>query len=367
MYNTAIKLLKEINAKGFESYIVGGYPRDLYLKRNSKDIDICTNATPKDLKDIFGDAMLPKVNYGSVTVIKNKIRFEITTFRKEIKYINNRIPVEIEYINNLYDDLQRRDFTINTLCIDSEGNTIDLLDGFKDIDSKIIKVVGEPKIKLTEDALRMLSAIRFAVELNFKLDDELKNTIKEYGYLLKKLSYDRKKDELQKIFTNRNVRYGLDLIKELNLYESLELNNIENIIPTDSIGIWAQLDVLDKYPFTKEEKENIKIINDFKNLDFYDIDVLYKCAKHGLGYIYTICLIKGIDFKEIERLYINLSIKNSKDIALNAKDISILLNKRAGSYIKDIISDLEYKILHNELENKKEILSDYVLSTYKDI
>ena len=119
MYKTALELLKEINSHGYVSYIVGGYPRDLYLNRESLDIDICTNATPKDLKDIFGDIMLPKENYGSVTVIKNKIRFEITTFRHDIKYENNRTPLEIEYINNLEDDLRRRDFTINTLCRDS--------------------------------------------------------------------------------------------------------------------------------------------------------------------------------------------------------------------------------------------------------
>ena len=93
MYRTALDLLKEINSHGYVSYIVGGYPRDLYLNRESLDIDICTNATPKDLRNIFGDIMLPKENYGSVTVIKNKIRFEITTFRRDIKYENNRTPL----------------------------------------------------------------------------------------------------------------------------------------------------------------------------------------------------------------------------------------------------------------------------------
>ena len=194
MYRTALDLLKEINSHGYVSYIVGGYPRDLYLNRESLDIDICTNATPKDLRNIFGDIMLPKENYGSVTVIKNKIRFEITTFRRDIKYENNRTPLEIEYINDLEADLKRRDFTINTLCIDSEGNTIDLLNGKKDLDDKIIKMVGDANVKLMEDALRILRAIRFAVTLNFKIDDELKKSIKKYGYLLKNLSYYRKKE-----------------------------------------------------------------------------------------------------------------------------------------------------------------------------
>ncbi|MBR1377233.1 MAG: hypothetical protein IJ565_05460 [Bacilli bacterium] len=364
MYNMALELLKEIDSSGFTSYIVGGYPRDLYLNRASKDIDICTNATPKDLKDIFGDAMLSKVNYGSVTVIKDKIRFEITTFRKEIKYINNRKPIEIEYINDLEEDLKRRDFTINTLCIDSKGNIIDLLDGKKDIDNKIIKMVGNPKVKLMEDALRILRAIRFAVELDFKIDDELKDTIKEYGYLLKNLSYDRKKEELNKIFNNKNVRYGFDLIKDLNLDKPLELN-IENIVPTEAIGIWAQLDVIDKYPFTKEEKNYINVINELKDMDFYDVDTLYMCAKYGFGYLYTICTIKGLDFKEIEKQYLNLPIKSSNDIDIKQIEIANLLGRKPDAYLKDIVKDIEYQILHNKLNNNTKEISEYILNTYK--
>ena len=116
MYKATMDLLKKINSHGYKAYVVGGYARDLYLNRQSLDVDVCTNATPKELKDIFGDVMLPSIQYGSVTVIINKIRFEITTFRKDIKYENNRLPVKIKYINSLIDDLKRRDFYINTLC-----------------------------------------------------------------------------------------------------------------------------------------------------------------------------------------------------------------------------------------------------------
>ena len=363
MYTNALNILKKLNKNGYEAYIVGGYPRDLYLERTSVDIDICTNATPKEIKDVFGNAMLHEVNYGSVTVIKNKIRFEITTFRRDIKYVNNRFPVEMEYVDNLLEDLKRRDFTINTLCIDSEGNRIDLLDGIKDIDNKIIRTVGNPKIKLREDALRILRAIRFATELDFKLDEELKKYIKEYKHLLKNLSYERKKEELEKIFSSKNVRYGLELIQELGLDEPLELHNINDVVPIDSIGIWSQLDVLDIYPFTKEEKQTIKIVNEYKNSDLYDIDTLYKCSKYGLGYLYMICSIKGIDFKEIEKKYINLPIKSKKDIDFHPNDL-IKLGIQ-GPEIKEIMDDLEYKILHDDIENKREVLKYYILNIYK--
>ena len=277
MYNSSIKLLQMIEKAGYRAYIVGGYARDLYLDRKCADVDICTNATPKDLKEIFKDSMLPKEQYGSVAVIYNDIHFEITTFRKDIKYENNRLPVKIKYINDLKEDLKRRDFTINTLCIDSSGNMIDLLNAKDSLDSKIIKTVGNAKNKISEDALRILRAIRFATILNFKLDEELKKNIKRYGSLLKKLSYYRKKEELDKIFSSTNVKYGIDLILELGLEEYLEIPNLKNIVITSSsIGIWAQLDCLNKYSFTNNEKDLIIKINEIRKLKSFDNFVLYK-------------------------------------------------------------------------------------------
>jgi len=172
MNETALKILKKINSNGFVSYLVGGYPRDLYLGKESIDYDICTNATPKELKEIFGESVLPAEQYGSVTLMYHNTRFEITTFRKDIKYINNRKPVEIEYVDNLLDDLKRRDFTMNTMCIDSNGNLIDLLNGKEDINDRIIRTVGNAELKIYEDSLRIHRAIRFATILNFKLDDD---------------------------------------------------------------------------------------------------------------------------------------------------------------------------------------------------
>lgn len=363
MYNTAIKLLKMINDAGFQAYIVGGYPRDLYLNRPSIDVDICTSATPKDLKNIFGNIMLPNVQYGSVTVIKNKVRFEITTFRKEIKYENNRVPVKFKYIDDLLEDLKRRDFTINTLCMDSEGSTIDLLDSKKDLDNKIIRMVGSPRVKLKEDSLRILRAIRFATILDFKLDEELKKYIKKYGHLLKKLSYYRKKEELDKILTSPNVEYGINLIKELGLDKYLELSNIDKVVITSSpIGIWAQLDVLNIYNFTNNEKNMIKKIYELYNLDLLDIDVLYN---YGLYLVSLVGEIKGIDRKLITIKYNELPIKAKSNINITALEICELLNNKPGAYLKHIFDVLEYKILHNELSNDNEVLRKYILKTYK--
>ena len=135
MLDVAFSLLKEITSRSYKAYIVGGFVRDYLLGIESNDIDITTNATPKQIKEIFEDSCLPTEDYGSITVIKKGVRFEITTFRKEIEYANNRKPIEIKYIDDLFQDLLRRDFVINTLCMDQNGKILDYLGGQEDINN----------------------------------------------------------------------------------------------------------------------------------------------------------------------------------------------------------------------------------------
>jgi len=360
MYETAIKLLNILSDNGFKAYIVGGYPRDLILNRESFDIDVCTDATPKELKDIFKDSMLPKVEYGSVTVIYHKIRFEITTFRKDLKYENHRSPVKIKYIGNLIDDLKRRDFTINTLCLDKDGNIIDLLNGRKEIESKIIKMVGSPKQKLKEDSLRILRAIRFATILDFELDEELKKYIKKYGYLLKELSYFRKREELEKIFLSSNALKGIKLIKELELDKHLELSNLDNLKITSSIiGVWAQLDVEDIYTFSNHEKNYIKQIKELMDKDILDDYNLYK---YGLYASSVAAEIKGIDKKIVSKKHSNLPIRKKNEININGNQICEILNKKQGPFLRDLFEELEFNIINKKVENNFESLKDYILN-----
>lgn len=360
MYETAIKLLNILTDNGFKAYIVGGYPRDLILNRESFDIDVCTDATPKELKDIFKDSMLPKVEYGSVTVIYHKVRFEITTFRKDLKYENHRSPVKIKYIGNLIDDLKRRDFTINTLCLDKDGNIIDLLNGRKEIESKIIKMVGSPKQKLKEDSLRILRAIRFATILDFELDEELKKYIRKYGYLLKELSYFRKREELEKIFLSPNALKGIKLIQELELDKHLELSNLDNLKITSSIiGVWAQLDVEDIYTFSNHEKTYIKQIKELMNKDILDDYNLYK---YGLYASSVAAEIKGIDKKMVSQKHSNLPIRKKNEININGNQICEILNKKQGPFLRGLFEELELNIINKKVENNFESLKDYILN-----
>lgn len=356
MKETAYYILKKIEDASFKAYLVGGYPRDYYMNRKSVDIDICTNATPKDLKKIFSDIMLPHVSYGSCTVVKDNIRFEITTFRKEIKYEHNRYPVKMKYINDLLEDLKRRDFTMNTLCMDSNGELIDLLGAKADIDSHLIRMVGDPKIRLKEDALRILRAVRFASTLNFKLEDELKIYIKKYASYLKQLSHTRKKEELDKIFTSPYVSYGISLLKELELDFALGIAGLENVqVTTSPLAIWAQLDC-NQYTFTNIEKIQMEHIKEVLKKDLLDPMTLYH---YGLYICSLAAEIQGISKKDITEKYQNLPIKSRKEIACSASDLCLWLQKDPGIFLKEVFDELEEKILYGLLKNEKEEIKNY--------
>lgn len=360
MLKTALKIIKKIENNGYQAYIVGGFPRDLYMQRKSMDVDICTNATPRELKDIFPDARLPKVQYGGVTLYSNKYRFEITTFRREFKYVNNRIPVKIEYINDLKTDLLRRDFTINTLCLNSNGELIDLLEGRKDIDQKIIRIVGDASKKLQDDALRILRAVRFATVLNFTIDPYLVEKIKEYGYLLKNISYYRKKEELNKIFLSSNALYGQKLLLDLNLAGPLDIPLLKDIkLTKDLIGIWAQLDVLNVYNFTSEEKDQIIKIQELMPKDVLDNFNLYK---YGLYISSIVGDIKGIDRKVITNKYNQLPIKSLKDLGISSKDICTILKRQPGPFLKKVLLDLEQEVLLGKVHNNYEELKSLIIN-----
>lgn len=363
MKEKALEVLNKFNEMGYSAYIVGGYVRDTLLDRKTNDIDICTSATPKEILSIFDDVSISDVNYGSVVIVYKGCKFDITTYRKEIKYESNRRPVKIKYIKNLKKDLLRRDFTINTLCMDCNGNIIDELNIKSDLDNKIIKTVGNPRYRIKEDSLRILRCIRFATILDFDIDEKTKHYLTKYGYLLRGLSSNRKKEELDKIFLSKNKEKGRDLLIELDLVSVLNINKLKDIVLcTDIIGIWCQLDVDDFFPFTKLEREQMKFLRELLEYEELNNYMLYK---YGLYLCSVYGDIKGISKRTINKMYSDLKIYSKKDIEINGNDISVILGRKPGKYIKDIMCDIEKRILNDKLDNNYEKIEDYVIKNYK--
>ena len=361
MYKKAIEVLNKLVQNGYLAYIVGGYPRDTLLDIKTKDIDICTNAKPMEIMELFDTEALSDVKYGSVNVIYKNYKFDVTTFRKDIKYEDNRKPVKIKYINDLKKDLLRRDFTINTICIDKDGNYVDLLNARSDIDNQIIRTVGNPRYRLKEDALRILRAVRFASILDFNIDKKTEYYIIKYGYLLKSLSGTRKKEELNKIFASVNKEKSRRLLIDLGLDKYLGIKNLDDIVMCDDIiGIWSQLEFDDNLPMTKSEKELIQKIREMLELEINN----YSIYKYGLYVSTVVGSIKGFSYKKINDIYKNLKIFSRGDIVVKAMDIAKILEREPGNYLRDILLDIECKIVNGELDNDYDSLCDYIKSNY---
>ncbi len=363
MLKQALKILNKIEEHGHVAYIVGGFVRDYVLGINSTDVDIATSATPKEIMEIFQGSVLPREEYGSVTIYIKNDRFEITTFRKEIKYINNRKPIEFVYIDSLLDDLERRDFTMNTLCMNKNGTIIDLLGGKKDIERKIITTVGNSNDKFSQDSLRILRAIRFATTLNFTLSDEVKDAIIKNKGLLKNLSYSRKKQELDKIFASSNSKYGVDLLLSLGVDKELEIYNLDKInLNNDIIGIWASLDISEKYEqeFLHSEREIIKEIKEILKTGITN----YTLYKYGLYANQIVANMFNLDKSDVVGIYEKLPIKTRKEIDISSEDLKNELNIIPGPIYRTIYIDIEKKILLNIIKNEKSEIINYIKSNY---
>lgn len=352
----ALKILNILSDHDYESYIVGGYVRDIILGIESNDIDICTSAPPKEIIKIFTSTT--KSNYGSVKINYQNTYFDITTMRKDIKYKNNRTPAKVKYIKNIKKDLLRRDFTINTLCIDKNNQIKDYLNVKSDLDNKILRVVGNPRKKLKEDALRILRATRFTINLNLSIEKKTKRYLVKYAYLLKKISYDRKRQELDKIFTSPRKKEGIKLLTDLSLTTALDIPNLSNTTPCDDpLGIWSQLNVDNIYPFTKKEKDLMQKIRHLQEQDIYD---KYNIYKYGL-YISTIAYqIKEASINKLNQIYNTIPIHSKKDIKITKEEIIEIINKKPGKYLTKIINILEKEIVNGNIKNSNEELKKYI-------
>ena len=361
MEEIVTNVLKTLEKNGFESYIVGGYVRDYLMGKTSLDIDIATLARPKEVMKIFSDNNPASSEYGNVSFEKDDYTFDITTFRKDIKYVGNRKPEKIVYIDSFKEDLERRDFTINSIAMDTDGKIIDIYNGKSDIKKKIIKCVGNPDKKIEEDSLRILRAIRFATSLRFRLDNDLKKAIIKHKDLLKNLSYERKREELNKIFTSKHKKYGVKLLTDLGLLEVLELKDLKYVFHTnDVIGMWSVITDSD-YAFTKYEKEIMEKVKILINENLHDKYIQYK---YGFYPVSLASDLKRNSTKRIMQSYDKLPIKDRDGLDINAEEICEVLGREPDAFLKTVFEDLEKLVVHGKLKNKKDQIENYIRQSY---
>ena len=215
-------LHKTLLDKGYQAYLVGGCVRDILLHREPKDWDITTNAKPEEIQALFSETFYEN-DFGTVGVVTESTNprtkvIEMTPFREEGKYTNARHPDDIQWADTLDADLKRRDFTINAIAYDPSTNTlVDLHGGQRDLEKKLLVTVGDAKERFSEDALRMLRAIRLSAELDFALDGNTAAAIAECAPLLQKISAERVRDELIRVLESDRPMQALYVAQKLGI------------------------------------------------------------------------------------------------------------------------------------------------------
>ena len=207
----ARQVLSRLTDAGYDAYIAGGAVRDLIMGRTPHDYDIAASAKPDDVKRLFRRTIDTGIKHGTVTVIENRVAYEITTFRRDGGYTDSRHPESVRFVHDPKTDCTRRDFTINAMMYSPQSGVLDFFGGMDDISAGIIRCVGDPETRFREDALRMLRAVRFRAELDFAIDEKTEQAIRKYAALIRKVSSERVLDELNKILLSPHPDYIKDL------------------------------------------------------------------------------------------------------------------------------------------------------------
>ena len=344
-------VLIQIESNGFEAYLVGGFVRDFILKRGTNDFDIATNALPKDLIKIFGPSKR-EVQYGSYHLKIDNYTIDITTYRKESLYEKGK-PVSIVYSSNMIMDAERRDFTMNAMYMNKNEEIIDLYDGMKDLKRRKIVMIGNPSVRLREDPIRILRAVRFATSYGFKLDTSLMNAIKKEKKHLDEVPLPKIKKELDAIL----LAGGFNLLKQLNLLNELGILNKKIVYVEDLAGLWAQIKTAKNYPQEKTLKMRQKNIE--KQLNCGTISML---NLYHFGFYETriAAMILHFPIKRLEKMEKNLVIHSRNDIVLTPLEIAEVSHLK-GKDLGLLIDEIEEMILLKKLPNEKEGIQKYIM------
>ncbi|MFI3260827.1 MAG: hypothetical protein R3Y13_03850 [bacterium] len=347
------KVMNSITEQGFEAYIVGGYVRDKLLRKNSYDIDICTSATPLDLVKIFGKQTINK--YGGLSFKIGKYDFDITTYRIDGKYELGKLQ-DVSFTNSLSIDLERRDFTVNTICMNKNGKIQYYFDAKKDLKNRKIKLVNNDISSLSDDPLRILRAIRFCTLLNFSMDENLKLLIQNNVDLLNNLSKEKIKSEFTKILLSDNYVYGLKLIEELNIAKFLSVKTTNIKKSNDLLVMFAQIELNEEY-FTKYETRRIKTIKNIINYGKIDNAILFE---NGLYFSVSVGEILGYKTKDIYVMFDEMWINENKPLCISGEDVKEIMNIDSGEIVGNILEELKQEILNKKLKNEKESIEQYL-------
>ena len=385
-------IINTIEKNGFEAFVVGGCVRDYILSDSAKDWDITTDALPLQIKDIFEHTVDTGIKHGTITVVYKKQNFEITTYRIDGEYNDNRHPENVIFTTKIEEDLSRRDFTMNAIAYNEKKGYVDPFFGMEDIKRKLIKGVGDADKRFKEDALRMMRGVRFASQLGFEIEEKTFKAIKDNRELIKNISVERIREEILKLIKSEYIE-KIYLLKETGLLSYI-LPEIEPIFKdlNKNIAILKFLEkdlrlafllshlkeedgisILKRLKFDNKTINEIKIIlrnfnNNFldnrietrKNMSSIEPDIFKKIImiKFAINRIENNLIeCKKLDnvYDEIDETVAKKHCYSLKDLAIKGddlKNIGITNGKDIGKFLKIALNI----VLEEPKKNNKEIL-----------
>ncbi len=351
---------------GFSAYAVGGCVRDALLGKTPTDWDICTDALPEETIRVFSGFKIVEtgIKHGTVTLILNSVPYEITTFRTDGDYKDSRHPQSVEFVTNIKEDLKRRDFTINAMAYNKDG-LIDLYGGQKDLESKIIRCVGDAKTRFSEDALRIIRAIRFCATLDFSIEEETKKAIFELKENLLNIATERINTEFSKILLSDNTKVYQDYDEVFKLFlgdtlriDADKLGKLPKDLETrlSHILISSELDtgILEnlRYP-SKTVKAVDEVIRNFDCQCDDEKDLRILISKSSFETANRILTIKSYNLDMLLKI---------KDLPSKLQDLKICgddlirIGISDGILIGRILKKLLYLVIDEKCENSEETL-----------
>jgi len=381
-FNNGIDVLKKLHKNGHEAFFVGGYVRDMLLNIKSSDIDITTSALPEEVIEIFDNVKETGKKYGGVTVIIDEFKYEVTTFRSDGEYYDNRHPSNVNYTKSLQSDLERRDFTINALVMDSDKIIHDNYNSKEDLGNKIIRTINDPLKRFEEDSLRILRAFRFVSKLDFDIEEKTLDAIIELSYLIKNISIERVMIELNKIFKgkyrNKALKYMIETGIDKELYgisEGLKFVSTlkQELLPIEIFIICFVLnDIDDKWKFSNKHYrliDQILLLQEVTKKEKYNKFIVYVNGLEACLLSNKINVILGFESQEmlIRKLERELPIKDVCDLEFKGQDILWLTTLKKKSVIGVVVDDLKYNVIMGYMPNDYEILKKYALKKVDEL
>lgn len=381
-----LDILHKIQDAGFEAFVVGGFVRDMLLGKESSDYDITCSAEPNDIERIFESFVTSTIGkrHGTIGVLYQAIWFEITSYRSDSSYSDYRRPDQVKFVKSLNEDLVRRDFTINALAINSDGELIDIIDGYNDIQQKIIRCVGDPKLRFQEDALRILRALRLASTLNFQIEENTALSIHSQSELILKIAIERVVIEFQKILQAKNcspilIKYHDVFAQFLPEIDTLSYEDINCIDQCQS----NEQKMCLLYARVTIEKATLSL----KKLRYSNVFI--QSVLDERAHLYQIAhtdyeLKKWLSISSANRVHDVLRLQNllglnqealkqegliqkmiKNDVCIHLKQLTVkgqdIINcGYKGSQIGEILNQILDKVMKNELSNEKDAILSYV-------